>query len=225
MAIPVGSLWLAGRAEGTLSTFPNVPAVDVDIDFWDDILGNINGAVFLAGEARKGSFGAIMDIAYTDIELEQNTPGSYFSSLSSRTKSWMVTGGGYYRMIERSRSFLDLLAGVRYWSVESTLELKSGILPGGDVTNTKSWIDPAVGAKGLMPFGDTDFFVSGALIGGGFGAGSDFMWDTYVNFGYNWTENIATTIGYRYLSVDYDRDGFVYDVEQHGPTLALSWRF
>ncbi|WP_169309229.1 hypothetical protein [Desulforhopalus sp. IMCC35007] len=31
-------------------------------------------------------------------------------------------------------------------------------------------------------------------------------------------------VGYRYLAVDYDNDGFIYDVSQNGPVLGLSWR-
>lgn len=219
-----GYSWLAGQ-KGSLSTFPNMPEVDVDIDFWDDILGNINGALYLIGEARRGSFGAFMDVAYSDVEIEENTPGQYFSSITSRTKTWMVTTAGFYRLMDNSQGFLDLLAGIRYWSLESTLGLTSGILEGGDVTNSKSWIDPVIGAKGLMPVGSSRFFMSGAMVFGGFGAGADFMWDGSLNLGYNWTESIATTVGYRYLIVEYDKDGFVYDVDQQGPTLAFSWRF
>jgi len=59
----------------------------------------------------------------------------------------------------------------------------------------------------------------------GFGAGSDFMWDLNANLGYRWGEMFSTTIGYRYLDVDYENDGFLYDVAQQGPTLGMSWRF
>jgi hypothetical protein len=45
--------WLSGQ-KGTLATLPGLPAADVDIDFYDDILGNINGSFALIGEARKG---------------------------------------------------------------------------------------------------------------------------------------------------------------------------
>jgi len=216
--------WLAGQ-NGSISTFPNMPEVDVDVDFWDDVLGNINGAFFLMGEARKGSVGVLLDLAYTDIELEERTPGQYFSALTSRTKAWMLTGAGYYRLLENSRSSLDVLAGLRYWSLESELGLTSGLLQGGDIDNTKSWIDPMIGVKGLTALGNSDFYLSGALLCGGFGAGADFVGDASLNFGYNWTESIATTIGYRYMIVDYESGNFVYDVDQHGPTVALIWRF
>jgi hypothetical protein len=43
--------------------------------------------------------------------------------------------------------------------------------------------------------------------------------------GYQWTAMFSTTVGYRYLDVDYDEGDFVYDVYQDGLVLGLSWRF
>ena len=33
------------------------------------------------------------------------------------------------------------------------------------------------------------------------------------------------SLGYRALGVDYENDGFVYDVVQHGPVLGMVFRF
>jgi hypothetical protein len=86
-------------------------------------------------------------------------------------------------------------------------------------------LNPLIGLKGLTPIGASKFFLSGAFAMGGFGAGSDFMWDASVNIGYQWTKGFATTLGYRYLDVDYENNDFLYDVTQDGLTLGLSWRF
>jgi len=48
--------WLAGQ-NGTVATLPGLPPTEIDIDFFDDILGNINFALFLVGEAHKGRSG------------------------------------------------------------------------------------------------------------------------------------------------------------------------
>lgn len=216
--------WLAGQ-NGTVATLPGLPPADVDIDFWDDILGNINGAIFLVGEARKDRYGILMDVAYVNIEIDDASLAPYFSSIVSQTESWIVSAAGFYRLAEKAGCFLDFFAGARYWSVDSSLELRSGILPGRKVSNKEDWVDPLIGMKGLSVIGESKFYVSGFLAIGGFGAGSDFMWDANVNLGYKWTETFSTTIGYRYLDVDYEEDGFLYDVAQHGPLLGLSWRF
>lgn len=41
------------------------------------------------------------------------------------------------------------------------------------------------------------------------------MWDGMLNLGYPWTASFSTTIGYRYLEVDYDEDNFLYDVSHN----------
>jgi len=216
--------WLAGQ-KGSVATLPGLPAADIDVDFYDDIIGNINGSLFLVGEARKDKLGVFMDIAYTDIEDENATPGPLFSALNSRTKSWLVTVAGLYRLVQEKQAFLDALAGVRYWSVDSTLALTSGILTGREVSNTEDWFDPIIGLKGLIPLGASKFFVNGGLAIGGFGMGSDFMWDANLNLGYQFTRMFSATVGYRYLDVDYSKDDFLYDVAQDGLVLGLSWRF
>ena len=103
--------------------------------------------------------------------------------------------------------------------------LGTGILTARELSNKDDWIDPFIGLKGLWPLGTSDFFISGAFAFGGFGVGSDFMWDANINLGYQWTKGFASTIGYRYLDIDYEDDGFLYDVAQDGLVLGLSWRF
>jgi hypothetical protein len=216
--------WLAGQT-GKVATLPGLPPTDVDVDFYDDILDALDGALMLVGEARKGRYGMVMDVAYTDIEFEDSTPGPFFSSIKSRTKSWIVSAAGLYRLAERQGAFLDVIGGIRYWSVDSELSLGAGLLPARKVSNKEGWIDPIIGLKGLTPIGESKFFVSGAFAIGGFGVGSDFMWDANINLGYQWTKGFSTTLGYRYLDVDYEDGDFLYDVAQDGLVLGLSWRF
>ena len=216
--------WLAGQ-KGKVATLPLLPADDIDIDFYDDVLGNINGALMLVGEARKGRFGLVMDVAYTDIEDEEPTTGPFFSTYRWRTKSWIVSAAGLYRLAEQERAFLDVIGGIRYWSVDSELSLSAGLIGQREITNKEDWFDPIIGLKGLMPIGESKFFVSGAFVLGGFGVGSDLMWDVNINLGYQWTKGFSTTLGYRYLDVDYEDGDFLYDVAQDGLVLGLSWRF
>lgn len=216
--------WLAGL-KGSTSTLPGLPAADINIDFYDDVLGNLNGALMLLGEARKGRFGFVADAVYTDIESNNSTPGPFFNSADTRSKTWMISGSLFYRLYEKNRTFLDAFGGARYWSVDTELSLGGGLLGPRQASHTENWVDPLVGLKGLLPLGASKFFVSGFFLVGGFGVGSDFMYDVNANLGYQLTKGFALTLGYRYLDVDYEQDGFKYDVAQHGPVLGFSWRF
>jgi len=193
--------WLAGQ-KGTVATLPGLPPADIEVDFYDDIVGNINFAGMLVGEVRKGRYGLFTDIVYTDIETEDPTPlGVFYSSMNSKTKSWMWSIAGLYRLVERQNRFLDIIGGFRYWSVDSELSLRGAAFPNvfleKNISNSESWVDPLIGLKGHTALGSSQFFVSGGFALGGFGVGSDFMWDASVNVGYQWTKSFSTTLGYR----------------------------
>jgi hypothetical protein len=67
------------------------------------------------------------------------------------------------------------------------------------------------------------------LDAGGFGIGSDFTWQLQANVGYRFSELFQTTLGYRYIGIDYDNgegtDSFVYDVDTYGFVLRLGFNF
>jgi hypothetical protein len=71
--------------------------------------------------------------------------------------------------------------------------LQEGLLPAQSISNKEDWFNPIIGLKGFSPLGDSKFFVSGFLVLGGFGVGSDFMWDANINLGYKWTETLITS--------------------------------
>jgi hypothetical protein len=60
---------------------------------------------------------------------------------------------------------------------------------------------------------------------GGFGASSDVTWDVMGGVGYQYSDSVSFNLGYRALGVDYDHDGFVYDIVQQGPILGAVFRF
>ena len=68
-------------------------------------------------------------------------------------------------------------------------------------------------------------FLKGWGFVGGFGVGSDTMVDLYGGIGYRFSDKIATTLGYRWLKLDYDHDDFLYDVRQQGIVAGMTFRF
>jgi hypothetical protein len=81
------------------------------------------------------------------------------------------------------------------------------------------WFDPYVGLRGSYNFNKVFYTAVRGEIGG-FGVGSDLMWEAEGVIGINLTRCIFTEVGYRALSVDYENDGLLFDTITHGPQIT-----
>ena len=60
------------------------------------------------------------------------------------------------------------------------------------------------------------------MVGAG---GAKVDWDVAAALGYRFNDRVSAVAGYRALGVNYDKDGFVFDVVQQGPIMGLVMRF
>ncbi len=217
--------WFAGL-EGDVASIPGLPAIPIDISS-SDALEDTEASLMLMFEAKKNGKGFFMDVFYSDVQSEETLieVGDRRLVLNSTTKTTMVSGAYLHEVYNKEQSVVDVFAGLRYWNIDSHLSLTGGlgILPPG--YHEESWVDPLVGIKGRTTLGDTKFYVAGGAAIGGFGVGSDLFYDLNANLGYQWSKSIGTTVGYRMYDLDYENDGFVYDVKQQGWTIGLTWAF
>jgi len=131
-----------------------------------------------------------------------------------------------YRAVEGSAP-IDIIGGLRYSKIEADAAIDGSFFAqAGSVARSadKSWVDPYIGVRALYPVANHWTFVSYADIGG-FGVGSDFTWQALVGVNYEMSKTFAAKLGYRYLSVDYDKDGFIYDMANSGLYFGLGIRF
>lgn len=215
-------LWAAGM-EGDMATLPPAPPAHVDVGF-DDILENLDIAFMGIGEVRRGRFSLVADLVYVDLSADASTPGPFFSGADLESEIFIGTFQASYRVIEAERGHLDLRAGARVWSVTTKLSLNAGLLAARDRKDTETWVDPVIGLQGRLNLG-AGFYVTTMSNIGGFGAGSDLTWDTFAGLGYEATDWFSPVIGYRHLSVDYDKNDFLLDVEMSGPLIGGVIRF
>ena len=214
----------AASLKGSLAPFPRSPTVDVNVGF-KDILKNLDIAGMMYAEARYQRFAAYTDLVYTSVSADAKTPfGILFDDIDAENKIFIGTFGGSYRVVETENASLDLLAGVRVWSVDTKVKLEGGLLPDQKFQTDESWADPVIGLHGIYRFDNGIFLTSFAHIGG-FGVGSDLTWDIFGALGYQFNDSISAVAGYRHLVVDYDHDGFVFDVKLSGPVTGMTIRF
>jgi len=209
--------------DGKAATIRGLPAVDVDANF-SDVWDNKNFGALTALEARRDRFGLKVDLIYLDLEASKGTPGPLFSGTDAEFKTFVSTVSGTYRPFVEGRTWLDILAGARIWVTDTEITLNSNVLPNLSADEKETWVDPIVGTRGTYDLG-SGFSLSGYGDIGGFGVSSDLTYQIYGGIGYRFKEWFSAELGYRVLDVDYDDDGFVYDLTMHGPIAGFRFQF
>jgi len=227
-------VWGVGLS-GDVGVFGRGP-VDVDIPF-SDILENLDFAAMGVAEAHNGTWGVFVDLNYTSLSAGKSRSRSLERDLfeqfgataevsaSADITEFIGTMMGQWRAVDSDQMTLDLMAGARYWNIENDITARGSVSGGGPLglsvskelsgSDGASWVDPMVGVKSRIDTTTPVYFTGWGMIGG-FGVGSDINWDVMGGVGYQWTEKFSTVLGYRALGVDYEDDGFVYDVIQQG---------
>ena len=218
-------IWFAGL-KGDVSTIPGAPSVPIDISP-SDALQDTEASLMIMLDAKKGRHGFFTDLLYSDVRSDEEHIPEIELTMRSITKTTQFTLAYQYEIYHQDQAVVDLLVGARYWAIDSELQFGGGlgILAGKTISHDESWLDPLVGFKARAPLGNSRFYLAGGAGLGGFGAGSDLFYELSANIGYQWNKAIGTTLGYRMFDVDYENDGYVYDVKQQGWQVGLTWSF
>lgn len=222
-------VWGAGL-DGTLKIVGRPQSgVEVQQDF-SDLWRVLDFAAMGAFEARKGKWGALFDGVYFKVSDEGSVTGPRgFVSLSAdaTVTQQMYSLMATYRASE-GPSVIDIVGGLRYSYVKWDVQISASVpvLPVVQrrFVETNDWIDPVVGARIQHQIADRWTLVGYADIGG-FGVNSDFTWQLLAGVNYAFTSNIIGKLGYRYLSVDYDKREFTYDMSTSGFYVGLGFRW
>jgi opacity protein-like surface antigen len=199
-----------------------------------EILENLDAGLMLAFEARKNRWGLLLDAIYLKLEHQATAtrtgPGPIGAAASASAelelKQTLYAAALAYRIGE-GRSPVDLVGGLRYLKVEADVTIDGSFLAqtaSFERSAQEDWVDPFVGVRAQHPIAARWRFVGYADMGG-FGVGSEFTWQALAGVNYEFSKAISGKAGYRYLTVDYDKDGFVYDMAYSGLYLGLGIRF
>lgn len=198
--------------------------LEVDASF-GNVLENLDIGIMGTLEARKGKFVFVSDLIWTKMSAERDTPGGLYDTAKVGINLFIFDPEVGYRVVNSEKGAFDVLGGVRIWSVENNLNLTTGLLPGFDVSQRKSWAAPVVGFRGLLNV-TPKFFLSTKFDIGGAGIGADLTTQFYGGAGYRVTPKIALIGGYRYLQVDYDdSEGFLFDTKMNGFVFGAKFNF
>lgn len=218
-------VWFAGF-EGDVASIPGAAVIPIDISA-SDAISDTEASLMAMFEGKKNGKGFFVDFLYSDLQSEETLLEDINLALNSTTKTTIFSAAYLHEIYNQNQSVMDLFIGARYWDIDTHLAFSGGlgILAGRSISHTESWVDPLLGIKGRTMIGDTNFYAAGGAAIGGFGVGSEVFYDLNANLGYKWSDSIGTSIGYRLYDLDYEKDGFVYDVRQQGWIFGLTWAF
>lgn len=223
--------------DGTTSfpTGASGPSISVGAD---QLIDSLKFAFMGTFEARRGRWGLLSDLVYTDVgDARTLTPSlniggqavAVNADLSLDIKSWIWTLAGTYKLETPPGYELSLVAGARYLDMQQTLGWRVATnipqLPGlaGSARVEESYWDGIVGVNGRVELGaDRRWYVPYyADVGAG---QTKLTWAVVAGLGYrfDWGSLIAT---WRHLDYDFKSDDLVQSLRFNGPTVGLAIRW
>lgn len=219
--------WLSGNAG--IARFPMNPFYAS----FGDILDHFQGAFMGSAVARNGTFIGGVDFIWSRVGTSETfkNPDSPLYGVGANVKltSTIVTGFGGLRLpVGPPNLELYGTLGARYFEDGLSLTLNFPVIGYDRYTSrSKDWIDPVVGLAGRYTI-DPKWFVNGqADIGG---LDNSATGQALASVGYNWTDNISSTLGYRVLYT-YERQNnsfngsFRLQQWMYGPFAAIKYGF
>ncbi len=205
----------ASGLDGTVGSGSNVG--DIEADF-EDLLSDLNFGAMVSFEVvpPESRWRILTDLMYIQLEDSGTAPGPLMADVDATIDQFIAELTAAYEVLEDGR--LDVLGGLRYWSLE--VDLEAGPIS-RDVT--EDWVDPLVGVRSSLPLGERlRVLLRGDV--GGFGVGSDFAYELGAGLGWELSDTVQLAFGYRHLAVDYE-DDVTYDVVQSGLLAGVILRF
>lgn len=218
-------LW-ATALDGKTGTNTPPSSADVDVSF-SDIMDNLDMALLLNFQARKGQWGLAIDTVYMNTSTDENV--GHNSKIDLDMKQTVASFGGFFA--PSGVEGLELHAGLRHVDLDNTIKFKGNacellslagrsckVGPGDD------WVEGYIGARysyalspkwNLIGYGDI----------GGFSGQSDGMHQVMLATSYQFSDSFTLTGGYRIFDVDYDDNNFVYDVKTDGLLVGAAFTF
>jgi len=130
----------------------------------------------------------------------------------------------YFRLLERDRGSVDVVAGARFWHLDNSLAFLQGGTTAVSIGQTRYWVDPVLGARLRLNL-KKGWFASLKGDAGGLGVGSQLTWQIYKGIGKGFKRRYSLLTSYRYLDVDYKNGGLLYDAHMNGPIVGFNIRF
>jgi hypothetical protein len=241
-------LWLPNLNGSLNYTVPSTGGGSANVDVNNNsILEDLNFALMLTAEARKGRWALVTDFIYLDIggqdsqvkSVNFSAPGgrvtvpvtaSGSASVTLKGIEWGLAGA--YTIAGNEHTSLDVLLGFRYFGIEATTDWNlsadtSGPLGltfarTGSVKESENLWDGVVGIRGRIGLGSGKWGIPYYFdVGTG---SSTITWQGAAGIQYRWS-SIDVNLMYRYLYYDMESGKLLQNLAIAGPALGVNFRF
>ena len=193
------------------------------------ILDNLRLTVQVGFEAQRDNWSILASAVYLDVGNAKSSTSTLpdgsdlTTTLDLDFKTWIVDVDGAYTVQQSARNRTQLLFGVRYLSMKSTVDIDKSAeaLPGHHLESRSDLLDGIVGVRGRLGIGGKWTIPYRLDLGTG---GSEFTWQGQAGIDYAWRWGGAVLL-YRYLFVDQGEDKTLHNLKVAGPLVGLRFRF
>ena len=190
-----------------------------------DVLKDLDMALMGSFEARRGPWGFVGDLMYTDLSSTEATPfGVLFSAADVDTTTTTFSGYALYRTVDSPTSTVDVGVGVRANDLDIGVTLQPGTLPLETFSVGDTWVDPLVAARVKVPLSDS-WYATAFVDVGGFGIDSDLTWQVVGTVDYHISDRWSVRMGYRHMSTDRTSGGRDIKLDLSGPIIGATARW
>lgn len=205
-------------------------AADVDITAagglsttaeFDDILDDLEFAMFGSFAAKKDKFAVIFNLLYVDVEASKTRERELITSrLETELETTVMTAAAGWEFYGSETAAFHGVAGARLLSMDTSLSLD--IEPLGERSDSESSeiLDLVIGVQGRKDFSKHWYMTYYADAGSG---DSDFTWQASAAIAYRFS-GLDVALGYQYIEWEFD-DELLEDLQIHGPALGVRFNW
>jgi len=213
----------AASFDGTLTY--SIPGKD-DVESDGGVIDKLDGVFMGAYELRKDKFSFLADVIYLGMSggetiAEDIGQGRLETTVAQEFDAWVLSFYGGYNVIDTGSAKLDIIAGMRYFSLDVEASIDLPVLAPIPLSPSFEAYDALIGVKGSFDINENWYVPYIFDIGAG---DSDLTWQAQASIGYRfgWGDVLAT---YRYLHYEKDDLKLVEDFDLYGPKVGVVFHF
>jgi hypothetical protein len=204
---------------------PQTPVTNVRMSF-SDAVKYVKMAAMIEGAFHYKNYGFLYDVNYMKLEYNGNVPieSGY---VSAKVTAKQFTGDfslGYTFPLWNKNIYLTGYAGTRVTSLDNTLDLFYATRNIFSTDKAQTWVDPIVGTYITINLSKHWFsYFKGDV--GGFGISSKFTGSVLKGVGYKFSDNCNASVGLKYFYINYDKNYYLWEVNQYGLLISVGYLF